>query len=74
MEWNRRLDNIQMRQYNLTSQINKKTASRLIEEYGDTAVQRINNSTKRKEAALIAASLAVPLSTLGLVVLDEFRR
>ena len=74
MEWNRRLDNIQMRQYDLTSQINKKTASRLIEEYGDTAVQRINNSTKRKEAALIAASLAVPLSTLGLVVLDEFRR
>lgn len=71
MEWNRRLDNIQMRQYDLTSQINKKTASRLIEEYGDTAVQRINNSTKRKEAALIAASLAVPLSTLGLVVLDE---
>ena len=71
MEWNRRLDNIQMRQYDLTSQINKKTASRLIEEYGDTAVQRINNSTKRKEAALVAASLAVPLSTLGLVVLDE---
>ena len=70
-EWNRRLDNIQMRQYDLTSQINKKTAERLIEEYGDTAVQRINNSTKRKEAALVAASLAIPLSTLGLVVLEE---
>ena len=70
-EWNRRLDNIQMRQYDLTSQINKKTASRLIEEYGDTAVQRINNSTKRKEAALIAASMAVPLSTLGLIAIDE---
>ena len=70
-EFNRRLDNMQSRQYDLTQQVNKKTAERLIEEYGDTAVQRINNSTKRKEAALVAASLAIPLSTLGLVVLDE---
>lgn len=70
-EFNRRLENIQMRQYDLTSQVNKKTAARLIEEYGDTAVQRINNSTRRKEAALVAASMAVPLSTLGLYVIDE---
>ena len=70
-EFNRRLDNIQMRQYDLTSQVNKKTATRLIEEYGDTAVQRINNSTKRKEAALVAASLAVPLSTLGMIAIEE---
>ena len=70
-EFNRRVENIQMRQYDLTSQVNKKTASRLIEEYGDTAVQRINNSTRRKEIALVAASAAIPLSTLGLVVLDE---
>ena len=70
-EFNRRLDNIQMRQYDLTSQINKKTASRLIEEYGDTAVQRINNSTKRKEAALVAASLAIPLSTIGMIAIEE---
>lgn len=70
-EFNRRLDNIEMRQYDLTQQVNKKTAARLIEEYGDTAVQRINNSTKRKEAALIAASMAVPLSTLGLIAIDE---
>lgn len=70
-EFNRRVENIQMRQYDLTSQVNKKTAARLIEEYGDTAVQRINNSTNRKGAALIAATMAVPLSTLGLVVLDE---
>ena len=70
-ELNRRVENIQMRQYDLTSQVNKKTASRLIEEYGDTAVQRINNSTKRKEAALVAASLAVPLSTLGMIAIEE---
>ena len=70
-EWNRRLDNIQMRQYDLSSQINKKTAERLIEEYGDTAVQRINNSTKRKEAALVAASLAIPLSTIGMIAIEE---
>ena len=70
-EFNRRLDNIQMRQYDLTSQVNKKTATRLIEEYGDTAVQRINNSTKRKEAALVAASLAIPLSTLGMIAIEE---
>lgn len=70
-EFNRRLENIQMRQYDLTSQVNKKTATRLIEEYGDTAVQRINNSTKRKEAALVAASLAIPLSTIGMIAIEE---
>lgn len=71
MEWERRVDNIQMRQYDLTQQVNKKTASRLIEEYGDTAVQRINNDTKRKEAALFAATMAIPLSTLGMIAIDE---
>src|SRR5699024_4780432 len=38
-EFNRRLDNMQSRQYDLTQQVNKKTAERLIEESGDTAVQ-----------------------------------
>ena len=70
-EFNRRLDNMQSRQYDLTQQVNKKTAERLIEEYGDTAVQRINNSTKRKEAALVAASLAIPLSTIGMIAIEE---
>ena len=70
-EFNRRLDNMQSRQYDLTQQVNKKTATRLIEEYGDTAVQRINNSTKRKEAALVAASLAIPLSTIGMIAIEE---
>lgn len=70
-EFNRRVENIQMRQYDLTSQVNKKTAARLIEEYGDTAVQRINKSTKRKQNALVAASLAIPLSTIGMIAIEE---
>lgn len=70
-EYQRRLSDLEYRTYDLTRTINARTSRRLIEEYGDTAVKRINDANRRKQMAVLAVPLAMSLSGAALLSITQ---
>lgn len=70
-EYQSRLNDLESRVYDMERIVNKRTAKRLIEEYGDTAVKRINDVNKRKQMAVLAAPLALSLGSVGLALITQ---
>ena len=70
-EYQSRINDLESRVYDMERIVNKRTAKRLIEEYGDTAVKRINDVNKRKQMAVLAAPLAMSLGAVALTAITQ---
>ena len=70
-EYQRKLTDLESRVYDMETIVNKRTAKRLIEEYGDTAVKRINDANRRKQMAVLAAPLAMSVGSFALAAIVQ---